>query len=252
MPYTTDSQAEIKLLFTLHLTDRGSVVKNMMHIAVWRKVSLANAMCTQSVSLKTIDTGIVIGCSGIGRDAVSHGNSVLTSTHEVRGEIGSLTSFVAKNRLTDGLSVTMLNVLIASALPPATSLLTPQIVSMTNGNLAFTSQFQQACAASPSCHIQAVYQNLHHWGMFTFSNCNETVKQFAKNWLLSSYGVVNDQGHIDALCELAHPTTEDNHKFLIALINTRAYLPQNYQWHDLQNRTAHFASSVIHALFRFT
>ena len=252
IPYTTDSQVQVKLIFTLHLVDRGSVVKNIMHIAVWRTVSLTDAICTQAPSPQTINTGLVLGCSGIGSDVVAQSNSATTTTHAVRGEIGSLTSFVAKNLLSDGLGVTMVNILLASALPPATNLLTPQIVNMTNGNLDFTTSFKQACFASQACHIQAVYQNLHHWGMFTFSNCNETVKQFAKNWLLSSYGVVNDQGHIDALCNLAHPTTEDKHKFLIALINTRAYLPQDHQWHDLQNRTANFATSVIHALFRFT
>jgi hypothetical protein len=56
--------------------------------------------------------------------------------------------------------------------------------------------------------------------------------------------------HVQVLCALAQAPPRQ-YVYLLALVNTRAYLPRTAQWHDLQNKSAPQSTSRLFALFNF-
>ena len=79
----------------------------------------------------------------------------------------------------------------------------------------------------------------------------QAAQDAARDWLRTALGVVHDAGHVQALCGLAQQHARP-YAFLIALVNTRAYLPRTVQWHDLQNHSAPLGVSRVASLFEFS
>ena len=92
----------IQLYYTLRLTDRevgsqhNQMHINQMHITVWREVAMTHAACAPAPQSSVVALGHVMSCSGVGSEAVAELSSHSAQTHAVRGEIGALTSFVAR------------------------------------------------------------------------------------------------------------------------------------------------------------
>ena len=149
-------------------------------------------------------------------------------TETVRGEVGGLTSFVANAQHKHVRTVRAGSVLLTYALHA--SLLASNVTQMTGGTLEFTEDFREACVPS-LCHLQYAHEGR---GMHFMTSCDATAQAAARAWLTATLGVVHDDGHVQALCRLAH----SQYAFLITLINTRAYLPRTPQWHQLQNHSA--------------
>jgi hypothetical protein len=61
---------------------------------------------------------------------------------------------------------------------------------------------------------------------------------------------VHDACHVQALCALVQRPPK-TYVFLLALVNTCAYMPRAAQWHDLQNHSAPQSTSSVFALFEF-
>ena len=97
---------------------------------------------------------------------------------------------------------------------------------------------------SSVCHFQYAYKGS---GMHFMSSCDTQSRQLARAWLTDTLGVVHDDGHVLALCG----KVDSKYAFLIALVNTRAYLPRTSQWHQLQNHSAPVGTSSVYAVFEF-
>ena len=239
----------VKLYYTLRLLEReGSAgePKNTMNIAVWRNLSLAHAVCESAPPPLTTRVGEVLSCSGLGAFAVSAATALQHPTETVHGELGGLTSFVARALHAHVREVWAASMLAAFVLPPDVPLLTANVTAMLAGRLDFTDSFRTACSASSSCH----FQYLHGHGVHLLSSCDAAAQDGARAWLRLALGVTHDGGHVQALCGIAQ-LQHASYAFLIALVNTRAFLPRTVQWHDLQNHSAPLSTSKVFALFEF-
>ena len=237
----------IKLFYTLRLREREmTAVKNTMHIAVWRNISTAHTVCEQEIQPTVVRTGQVLSCSGLGESAVAAATALSHASDTVHGEIGGLTSFVARALHEHVRSVKAVNMLLAFSLPPA--VLHTNITHMRMGTLEFTDEFRAACTATPLCHFRYAQQGN---GMHFMTSCDTASQNAARTWLRLALVVVHDAGHVMQLCRLAQWQLAHEYAFLITLVNTRAYLPQAPQWHDLQNHSAPVSTSNVFALFEF-
>jgi hypothetical protein len=217
-----------------------------MTVAVWRNLSLAHAVCAPAPLPLATTSGEVLSCSGLGAFAVASATALHDASDSVRGELGGLTSFVARAALQHVRRVHAVSLLAAFAMPPAAHLLTGNVTAMRGGRPEFTDAFRAACGASPECSFRYIFdQGVHH-----MSACDLPAQNAARAWLRTFVGVVEDAGHVQALCALAQPPPRQ-YAFVITLVNTRAYLPRDALWHDLQNRSAPESTSKVFALFEF-
>jgi hypothetical protein len=83
------------------------------------------------------------------------------------------------------------------------------------------------------------------------TSCDTAAQDAGRAWLRLALGVVHDAGHVMALCGLAQAQGAHQYAFLITLVNTRAYLPHDAQWHDLQDHSAPISTSNVFAVFDF-
>ena len=236
----------VKLAYTIRLLERErTAVGNMMTVAVWRNLSLAHAVCQTAQLPVTTRTGEVLSCSGLGDAAVSAATALQDASQTVHGELGGLTSFIARALHSHVHQVEALSILAVFALPPATSLLAANVYSMREGYLDFTESFRAACAATALCHFRYIQLSP---GVHFMSSCDSASQDGARTWLRRTLGVAHDAGHVQALCALVLGRP---YAFSIVLVNSRAYLPRTVQWHDLQNKTAPQSTSSINVVFKF-
>ena len=242
----------VRLLYALRLLQRQGANENdagnVMNIAVWRNVSLSHAVCETAPTTLTVRTGEVLSCSGLGEAAVQEAAVLRNVLQTVHGELGGLTSFVARALHAHVHDIVAASMLVAFALPSATHLLQADVVAAHSGLLAFTDTFRSACSGNQDCHFQHVHGN----GVLFLNSCAAKEQQAARAWLAYAQGVADDAGHVHALCSLAQQ--QQHHKtysFLIVLVNTRAYMPRSIQWHALQNHTAAQSISKVFVAFQF-
>jgi hypothetical protein len=241
----------LKLFYTLRLREREGAIgtKNQMHVAVWRNLSQVRAVCDLPPPSLSVTGGEVLSCSGLGETAVAAATALHSPAETVRGEVGGLTSFVARALHPHIRSVLVKNMLVAFTLPAADPIVADtNVTSMHLGHLDFTDAFKAACQTTEFCHFRYVHQG---GGMHFLPSCDATAQDAARAWLRSALGVLEDDGHVQALCRLAHRQSAREYAFLVALVNTRAYLPRGGQWHDLQNHSAPLSTSRVAALFEF-
>ena len=235
-----DTTSVIKLFYTLRLREReGTSVKNTMHVAVWRNISVLTAVCQPAETALSVHMGHVLSCNGLGEGAVAAATALSQPTETVHGEVGGLTSFVARAQHSHVRSVTAASMLLAFTLRAQLT----NVTRMRQGVLEFTDEFRAQCLSSV-CHFQYAYKGS---GMHFMSSCDTQSRQLARAWLTDTLGVVHDDGHVLALCG----KVDSKYAFLIALVNTRAYLPRTSQWHQLQNHSAPVGTSSVYAVFEF-
>ena len=191
-------------------------------------------------------TGQVLSCSGLGHYAVAGATALSHTTDTVHGELGGLTSFVARALTEHVRSVHAVSMLLAFTLHPAVPY--ANATHMRMGVLDFTDEFRASCQAMTLCHFQYAHKGS---GVHFMSSCDTAEQDAARTWLRLALGVVHDAGHVMALCQLAQIQRVPEYAFLITLVNTRAYLPRAAQWHDLQNRSAAISTSNVFAVFDF-
>lgn len=238
----------LKLYYALRLLERegeAAEPRNTMNVAVWRNVTLTHPVCERSPAALAVRLGEVHSCSGLGAAAVATATALREPSETVRGELGGLTSFVARALLAHVRSVHPAHMLAAFALPDAAPLLAANVTTTEGGGLDFSEAFAAACSASAACHLRYVYGGGVHYA----SSCDAAAQHAARAWLSAALGVVDDAGHVEALC--ARAQREPRYAFLIALVNTRAYMPRTAPWHALQNKSAPQSTSRVYALFEF-
>ncbi|NBW88313.1 MAG: hypothetical protein EBR51_00090 [Gammaproteobacteria bacterium] len=248
----------VQLYYTLRLAGREDAaaadagVANQMDVTVWRNVSLRRPMCEPDPEPQEIDTGVVFSASGLGADAVARALRLPASNHSVRGELGALTSFVARSLLRHVARVRVASMLLASALQPG--LLEAPATELRGGRLHFTPAFRQACLAAgsaqaPACAFQYLHYDPHVHGIYSFSSCAPAAQEAARAWLRAVFGVHDDAGHVAALC--ARAQVPGNYAFAITMVNSRAFLPRTPQWQAMQGLGSGGRASRVFALFRF-
>ena len=252
----TDNTLLVQLYYTLRLLDReraDDAVHNQMHITVWRKIKLSHAVCQPTPETSHVVPGDVLSCSGLGAEKVAHVTAHKTSLHEVRGELGGLSSFVARAAHSHISMIKLRNVLVTNVLPPFPVIYLQNYTFLQGGNLHFTPEFKQVCLESNACVFNYAHYDVYGRQMHIMHSCSVSAQQIARNWLVSNLGVVHDAGHVAALCALVHrdSTLQTNNQFMIALLNTKAYLPQNGQWYNYHNRSASKGSTYVQANFKF-
>jgi hypothetical protein len=244
--------AMLKLSYTLRLLQREGdpgAQKNTMNVAVWRNLSLEHPVCEEAPMPLATRIGEVISCSGLGAHAVASATALEEATQAVHGELGGLKSFVARALHEHVHEVRARSILAAFALPPAVPLL-HGVVAMQGGHLDFTAGFRTACGASLHCH----YQYVHGRGVHAMKSCDTLAQTAARAWLTTAFGVVDDVGHVQALCDLAQKASAQGHAahaFLVLLVNERAYLPRTVQWHALQSHSAPKSTSRVFVVFEY-
>jgi hypothetical protein len=241
----------LRLFYTLRLREREGAIgtKNMMHVGVWRNLSNVRAVCELPPPYLSVESGEVLSCSGLGETAVAASTALLSPTETVRGELGGLTSFVARALHPHVRSVTVKSMLAAFVLPAAAAAVAGvEVTRMQLGELDFSDEFRTACQTTDLCYFRYVHAG---GGMHFLASCDAAAQAAARAWLRTALGVVEDDGHVQSLCRLAHRQSAREYAFLIALVNTRAYLPRAGVWHDLQNHSAPQSTSRIAALFEF-
>ena len=240
----------LKLYYTLRLLEREGteLQKNTMNVAVWRNLSMTHPVCEAAPAPAHTRIGEVLSCSGLGAAAVDAATALHDATETVHGELGGLTSFVARAMHEHVRQVRAMTILAAFALPPALDLLN-DAVNLHDGLLDFSATFRSACSANVLCHFKYV----HGRGVHFMHSCDTADQQGAQKWLAESLGVLHDAGHVQALCSIAHRKqySSAGSAFLITMVNTRSFLPRTVQWHDLQNHAAVQSTSRIYALFEF-
>jgi hypothetical protein len=237
----------IKLFYTLRLVERESTsVKNTMHIAAWRNVSTAYPVCEEYIQSTTVRLGQVLSCSGLGESVVAAATALSAPTDSVHGEVGGLTSFVARSLHEHVRTVRAEYMLLAFSLTPV--VLHANNTEMRMGTLEFTEAFKAECRSTSFCYFRYAQQGN---GMHFMTSCDVASQNAARVWLRLALGVVHDDGHVTQLCRLSQWQQGKEYAFLITLVNTRAYLPQAPQWHDLQNRSALVSTSNVFAVFEF-
>lgn len=241
----------LKLFYTLRLREREGAIgtKNMMQVAAWRNLSQVRAVCDLPPPSLSVETGEVLSCSGLGEAKVAAATALSSPEETVRGELGGLASFVARAVHPHVHAVLVKSMLVAFTLPAGTpSVAGVNVTGMHLGDLDFTDEFKAACQTTEFCHFRYVHRGP---GMHFLTSCDAAARDTARAWLRSALGVVEDDGHVQALCGLAHRQSAREYAFLIALVNSRAYLPRGRQWHDLQNHSAPLSTSRVAALFEF-
>jgi hypothetical protein len=250
----TSDNLVLKLYYTLRLLEReggaeDAASRNTMNVAVWRNVSLDHAVCETTPPPLTVRMGEVLTFSGLGAYAASTATALHEPTETVRGELGGLTTFVARALVAHVRRVHPASLLAAFTLPAAAPLLAGVLGNVTmlqGGRLDFTDSFRAACGTSEYCHLRYIYGR----GVHYMSSCDDAAQDSARAWLRVALGVVHDAGHVEAACALAHaPSTA--YAYEIVLVNTRAYMPRTAQWHALQNHSAPESISRLYMLFEF-
>ena len=259
MPQANAQAQAITLYYTLHLLDRSTVETdnrgNIMDIVVWRNTSLSHSVCAVNVPTAHIKQGEVFSASGLGKTSVLQMSKLNNAAHAVRGELGGLTSFIARGLYSYISNVQLVSMLTTGTLASASHLLLNQNVThLQHGQLVFDHNFRQNCLATTACFYQYLQYDPHGSGIYQFNNCSSSHQSAARNWLARIYGVNNDHGHIEQLCKKAVKQTPfgSQYRYNIVLVNTRSYLPHVKAWHDLQNQTAAFSVAKVFAMFRYT
>ena len=165
-------------------------------------------------------------------------NLLENPTHYVRGELGTLTTFVVQSLNSMPVSISMHNALaVHIRTNTAQQILQGYIANATSiqfGNLDFTYDFRKLCRDQGT---DCTYEYLHpppytYATIHAFYNCSDSQRQAAHAWLKTHFGVPNDDGHINAICERMQEHSE--RKFTVFFINTMAHVNRNIwgMWHD--------------------
>lgn len=230
----------IRLYYSL----RGSA-DDVMDVAAVRNVTLLSPACVPHAHASTIQLGTVDAASGMGEDVIAGMHRLHQAsqpTHTTRGELGSLITFMVS-----ALTPTVTDFSVKSVLAAHFRGLIPEQVlanstARTNGILDFTYPFRVWCREhSSSCSYEYLHLDARGRSMFIIKSCDETTRNEARSWLHAYFGVVSDDGHVDALCARL---ASARHKAFAVLVNTLAYLPKSSFWNAYHNSTQQPTSTL--------
>jgi hypothetical protein len=117
-----------------------------MNVAVCRNLSLAHSVCDTAPALLVVRACEVLSCIGLGSAAVATAKTLHEPTETVHGELGWLTSFLARALLAHVRRVHPASLLCAFALPAARPCSLPTSLRCWRG--ASTSQTASALRAA--------------------------------------------------------------------------------------------------------
>ena len=222
---------------------------DVMDIAAVRNVSLLNPVCAQHLHSATIQLGMIKAVAGLGETAVLNMyrlSGLETPTATVRGELGSLVSFIAESISPFTTEISIKSILAAHVMDSHALTNMRNATVMKHGILDFTYPFRRWCRSHTKCVYE--YLNFDARGRtMHVVKCSPEGRSTARVWLAANFGVVNDDGHVDALC--AHVSAA-KHVATSVMVNTMAYLDKT--WHTQQNFSSAATQSFVWPNMLFT
>jgi len=232
----------VKVLYTL-LADSDHVL--VMDIGAVRNVSALVAQCTPPV-LGVVHQAVVVRVAfGMGRDEV-HRMTPVPPEAPTRGELGTLVTFLVQSTRAVHTSVAFSTVLAAYGNSPGMiaemgSQWASMMVAHSNDarrSRDFTPGFKTWCLQRPAeCQYEYIRNGTKHSNMRILLSCAADARREARRWLETSFGVVHDGGHVEALCD----SMAENAAYRPAavMVNTMKFLYRgNRLWNIYQNFSA--------------
>ena len=216
---------------------------NDMTVAAVRNMHNMSALCTAVVHEQTFAVLHTTAVSGLGRARIEEMSWVANASYPLRGELGTLATFLVQARSTtparffvrDVIAVYLRTTGAHAAIAP----LVPNATVLAYGHIDFTYAFRQACRAQGAdCAYEYLrtHDYLHpsnpHAAVHVLANCSAVAQQAARGWLATSFGVPHDGEHVRAVCERA--LEQPDHAFAVFFVNTLAFVHREVwgRWHD--------------------
>jgi len=232
----------VKALYTLLAGSDSALV---MDIGAVRNVSALVAQCTPPVLDVVYQAGVVRVAFGMGRDEV-HRMTPVPPEAPTHGELGTLVTFLVQSTRAVHASVAFNAVLAAYGNSPGTiaemgGLWVSTMVARSNDarrSRDFTPGFKTWCLQRPAeCQYEYIRNGTKHSNMRILLSCAADDRREARQWLETSFGVVHDGGHVDALCDSMAENTA--YAPAAVMVNTMKFLYRgNRMWNIYQNFSA--------------
>tara|TARA_Y100000389_G_scaffold192889_4_gene221024 strand:- start:6446 stop:8053 length:1608 start_codon:yes stop_codon:yes gene_type:complete len=208
-----------------------------MDVIAMRNMQNFSALCSYPEVSSSFDLIRVNAFSGMGTQSVYAMNWLSNPTHSVRGELGTLTTFIAQ-ALTDTPSSIGIKNCLAVYLRGAAAhqALQGHIANATTlhyGNLDFSYSFRQLCRNQGlNCEYEYLRSTPPYQTIHALNNCSQAEKISSHAWLKTYYGVPHDAGHVEAIC--AETQRHPDRSFTAFMVNTMSFLNRN-TWGIWQN-----------------
>lgn len=216
---------------------------NDMTVAAVRNMHNMSALCTAVVHEQTFAVLHTTAVSGLGRARIEEMSWVANASYPLRGELGTLTTFLVQTRSTTPARIFVRDVIAVylrtTGAHDAVAPLVPNATVLAYGRIDFTFAFRQACRAQGAdCAYDYLrtHDYLHpsnpHAAVHVLANCSAAAQESARGWLATSFGVPHDGEHVRAVCERALEQPE--HAFAVFFVNTLAFVHREVwgRWHD--------------------
>ena len=241
--YWLGSTDIVSAYYTLNMNDGSDqdivAVRNMTEIAPY---------CSNETHTARFDLAQIWGTSGLGADAVYQLHSVSHPTQFTQGELGTLTSFVVQAYNDIPVTIALQNLL--GAYTTIQEYTIQNATMLHQGNLDFTYEFRQRCRLPENyCAYEYLLHRTIHNDVHMLHNCSEGQKTLAREWISQAYGVMHDDGHVDAMCDrmLLHPTRSS----LGLLVQTQHFLDRK-KWMPYMNASMNDIHALLWVNFRLT
>ena len=242
---------EVRAFFQLDLLDAEL---DTMDIAAIRNMSGIYPMCQESASSTTYEAGNIFAAWGLGAESVGQLQHVPRATALTHGETGTLLTLFVQATTSSQTAVRLQSLLAAHvATPPVQADMAERSLNATalsHGVVDFTYEFRRWCRLQAGrCWYEYIARYAHPDAIFQMSDCGAGSKQAARQWLLSSFGLAEDAGHVDAMCANSDP----EHASLIVMVHPMIFTPRNDGvWDVYQNKTLGHTKSYVWVSVEFT
>ena len=211
---------------------------NDMDVVAMRDMTDFMPLCTYPELQSSFDLVRVNAFSGLGASSVYAMNWLSNPTQYVRGELGTLSTFIVQSLNDMPISVSVKNALaVYIRTNEAHNALKAHIHNATTlqlGILDFNYDFRALCRAQG---IDCAYEYLRlppysHAAVHALYNCSQGQLEASKAWIKTYFGVPNDDGHLEAICSRMQEHPE--RQFTAFFINTMSHVNRNIWgiWHD--------------------
>ena len=243
----------VKIVFHLAMLDEPL---NIMDVAAVRDVRHLVPVCAPGTHRLRYDAGRVWAAAGLGRDAVyrmRHARDAgqgVGAGGRVHGKLGTLLTFVAESTFQGNASISLGRILASHLRAREDAYRLANATDLVRGVRDFSPAFRTWCFSLPSlCHLEYINVHVARSNLFVLEQCSVSGQTQARTWLRANYGLVHDDGHVQALCALQGAMRP--HASLAVLVNTMKYTSrQHNQWQMLQNLSHDAISSHVWADFR--
>ena len=239
----------VQAYYTLVMEEGGSD----MDVIAMRDMKNFSALCSYPEVSSSFDLIRVNAFSGMGTQSLYAMNWLSNPTHHVRGELGTLTTFIVQALTNTPVSIDIKNCLAVylrgTAAHQALQGHIANATTLHHGNLDFSYAFRQLCRNQGlDCTYEYMRSTPPYQTIHTLHNCSQSQKTSSHNWLKTYYGVPHDAGHIEAICSETQRHPERS--FTAFMVNTMSFLNRN-TWGIWQDTAQEDIITYVWANFEF-